>query len=197
MKSGCVFSSASLVAESKSISLTSGNTLQPHHAGQRCHWPIHRSKHMQWDKARGSSVPRQDAMNQTGMPGSISILRLSATDTGVTQHQVLIRCDIGTADLEDLPAPLGFVERGEEIIDHILNGDGLGFVLHPQGTWDDGKQLGHEANHFEGNAPRTGDHARTKFSDRNLCPAQVFSRSRCVNAYAARYACSGSASPPR
>ena len=57
----------------------------------------------------------------------------------VAQHEITILGNVRTTDFEDTSAPVGIRQRGEEIVDHILDGYRLGLVLHPYRTWHNGK----------------------------------------------------------
>ena len=101
---------------------------------------------------------------------------LQSSLPGIAQHQLAVGGDVRAADLEYPAAPAGIGQRGDQVIDHILHGDRLGFVPHPQGTGHHREQLGHEANHLERDAARASDHPGAEFGDRNPALAQDTSR---------------------
>ena len=85
--------------------------------------------------------------------------------TGVLPHQIAVGDGLRASDLEDLVVRAVQVEGGGEVLQQVLDRDGLGGDFHPLRGHHEGQPLHEGPDHLEGEAARADDDGGPELQD--------------------------------
>ena len=98
-----------------------------------------------------------------------------STGTGTSQRfrpRLAVGQHVRAADLDDAPGARGRVQRGDQVVEHVANGDGLNARVEPARADHHRQALGQVADDFERQAAGAHDHWRAKLRHRHAGFAQ-------------------------
>ncbi len=101
-----------------------------------------------------------------------------AARLGIAEHHLSVGEHIEATDLDDAArtAGSGYVERGDEISQQVIHGDGLDARVDPLWADHHRQTLGEIADHLERDAAGAYDHRRAELGDGHAGLAQSLAR---------------------
>ena len=88
-----------------------------------------------------------------------------ASGVGVSEHEAAIGGGVCAADFDGLTFATGLIEGGDEVVEKVVDGDGLDAGVYPFGADHDGESFGKVSNHLEGYAAGADDNGGAELGD--------------------------------